>query len=42
MLLGDDVLDVVGQVAVLLLKQAVLATIGCPSADELPRCRVHC
>jgi hypothetical protein len=41
MLLRDDVLDVVGKLAVLLEKQAILAAMGSSPADEVPRRGIH-
>ncbi|CAN5900513.1 hypothetical protein BH23GEM7_BH23GEM7_30910 [soil metagenome] len=38
---GDDVLDVVGQLAVLLDEPAVFTTIRCPTANPIPRGGVH-
>jgi len=40
-LLGDDMLDVVRQLAVLLAQQAILATVIRSSADKVPRGGVH-
>jgi hypothetical protein len=41
MLLCDDVLNVLREVAVLLTEQAILAAIPRPSSDEVARGRVH-
>src|SRR6516164_7163431 len=40
-LLRDDVLDMVRQLAVLLAQLAVFATIVRATADKVPGCRVH-
>jgi len=40
-LLRDDVLDMVPQLALLLTQPAVFATLVCATADKVPRCRVH-
>jgi hypothetical protein len=40
-LLGDDMLDVVRQLAVLLAQQAILATMIRSSSDKVPRGGVH-
>jgi hypothetical protein len=40
-LLGDDMLDVVRQLAVLLAQQAILTTVICSSPDKVPRGGVH-
>ena len=41
MLLCDDVLNVVREIAVLLAEQAILAAIPRPSSDEVSRGSVH-
>jgi hypothetical protein len=40
-LFGDDMLDVVRQLAVLLTQQAILATVVSPAADKVPRGGIH-
>jgi hypothetical protein len=40
-LLRDNVLDVVGQLAVLLSELAILTTIGCTAPDEVARGDIH-
>ena len=42
MLLGNDVFNVVGEFAVLLVEQAVFATVACPTAKSSRVCGVHC
>jgi hypothetical protein len=41
-MLSDDVLNVMGQVAVLLAEQAILATVTCSSPDRVSGGLVHC
>jgi hypothetical protein len=42
MLFGDDMLDVVRQVAVFLAEQAVLTTVARSSPDRVSRGGIHC
>ena len=41
MLFGDDVFNVMGEIAVFLAEQAVLATAGCPPPHEVSRGSIH-
>ena len=41
MLFGDDVFNVMGEIAVFLAEQAVLATAGCPPPHEITGGSVH-
>ena len=41
MLLRNDVLHMVTESSVLLVEQAVFATVACPAADELSRGGLH-
>jgi hypothetical protein len=41
MLFGDDVLNVMGEITVLLAEQALLATAGCPPPHEVSRGSIH-
>jgi hypothetical protein len=41
MLLGDDMLDVVSQLAVLLAEQAILATVVRSSPDKVASSGIH-
>ena len=42
MLPGDDVFNVMDQLAMLLPEQAVFTTVMCAAADQLPQRGVHC
>jgi hypothetical protein len=41
MLLGDNMLDVVRQLAVHLTQQTILATVFCAAPDQVPRSGIH-